>query len=101
MANIIKHKGTVENIDGSLYRVRIQQTSACASCSAKGYCSSSDSKEKIIEVYDSSNSYKVGEERTSDIKENSHLSIAFCFQRDRIASQIFASSSSCKRSSGY
>ena len=48
MANIIKHKGTVENIDGSLYRVRIQQTSACASCSAKGYCSS--------------NSYKVGEE---------------------------------------
>ena len=62
MANIIKHKGTVENIDGSLYRVRIQQTSACASCSAKGYCSSSDSKEKIIEVYDSSNSYKVGEE---------------------------------------
>ena len=48
MANTIKHQGIVENISGSHLQVRIVQTSACASCSIKGHCSSSDTKEKII-----------------------------------------------------
>jgi sigma-E factor negative regulatory protein RseC len=50
MANVITHQGVVENTDGSRISVRITQTSACASCSVSGYCSSADSKEKIIEV---------------------------------------------------
>lgn len=61
MANIIKHHGIVENIDGSHIRVRIMQTSACISCSAKGYCSSADSKEKIVDVYDAINTYHPGD----------------------------------------
>ncbi len=62
MANIIQHRGIVENINGSQIRVRIVQASACAACSAKGHCGSADSKEKIVDVIDESHSYKLGEE---------------------------------------
>ena len=50
MADIIKHQGIVENINGSHVKVRIVQTSACAACSAKGHCASVDTKEKLIDV---------------------------------------------------
>lgn len=62
MANVIKHKGTVESINGSLVKVKILQTSACVSCSVKGYCSSADSREKLVDVYESGHSYKPGDE---------------------------------------
>ncbi len=52
MTNIIEHRGTVENINGSHIQVRIVQTSACSSCSIKGHCNASESKEKLIDVYD-------------------------------------------------
>ena len=51
MSDIIQHQGTVESIDGCHIRVRIVQTSACASCVAHKYCNSSESKEKMIDVY--------------------------------------------------
>ena len=60
--NTIKHLGIVENIEGSHLSVRIVQTSACAACSAKGHCSSADSKDKIIDIIDTAaSSYRVGE----------------------------------------
>ena len=60
--NTIKHLGIVENIQGSHLLVRIVQTSACAACSAKGHCSSADSKDKIIDIIDTAaSSYRVGE----------------------------------------
>lgn len=61
--NTIKHLGIVENIQGAHLSVRIVQTSACAACSAKGHCSSADSKDKIIDITDAdaSSSWKVGE----------------------------------------
>ena len=60
--NTIKHLGIVENIQGSHLSVRIVQTSACAACSAKGHCSSADSKDKIIDIIDTAaSSYRVGE----------------------------------------
>ena len=52
MANTIRHQGIVENINGSHLQVRIIQTSACASCSVKGHCSSTDTKEKLIDITD-------------------------------------------------
>ncbi len=52
MAENIKHQGIVENIDGTHMQVRIVQTSACASCSIKGHCTSADTKEKLIDVTD-------------------------------------------------
>ena len=60
--NTIKHLGIVENMQGSHLSVRIVQTSACAACSAKGHCSSADSKDKIIDIIDTAaSSYRVGE----------------------------------------
>ena len=62
MSNIIKHQGTIENINGPYMKVRIVQTSACSSCSIKGHCNASESKEKIIDVYDmQSSTYKIGQ----------------------------------------
>lgn len=52
MTDTIRHQGVVENISGALIQVRIVQTSACATCSIKGHCSSADSKEKLIDVTD-------------------------------------------------
>lgn len=62
MANTIKHQGIVENINGSHLQVRIIQTSACASCSVKGHCSSADTKEKLIDITDAdASSYQPGD----------------------------------------
>ena len=62
MADIIKHRGIVEKVDGSHIVVRIVQTSACSACSAKGLCNASESKEKQIDVYEAKPSYQIGEE---------------------------------------
>ena len=51
MSDIIEHQGTVESIVGSHIRVRIVQTSACATCAAHKFCNSSESKEKMIDVF--------------------------------------------------
>lgn len=62
MADIIKHQGVVENINGSHITVRIVQSSACSTCSAKGHCSSADTKEKLVDVVtDDASSYKPGD----------------------------------------
>ena len=62
MADIIKHRGVVEKIEGTHVVVRIVQTSACSACSAKGLCNASESKEKQIDVYGVQSSYRIGEE---------------------------------------
>ena len=62
MADIIKHRGIVEKVQGSHVTVRIVQTSACSACSAKGLCNASESKEKQIDVYEANPSYQIGEE---------------------------------------
>lgn len=50
MAEKIRHTGIVDSVDSEGVRVRILQTSACASCKVSGYCNASESKEKVIEV---------------------------------------------------
>lgn len=63
MTNVIKHRGIVENIEGSHVQVRIIQTSACSACSAKGHCNASESKEKLVDVYETKGyPYQKGEE---------------------------------------
>ena len=62
MADIIKHRGRVESVNGSHIVVRIIQTSACSACSIKGHCNASESKEKLIDVYEAGASYQIGEE---------------------------------------
>lgn len=61
MKNTIHHSGVVEKIDGRTVYVKIVQQSACAGCHAKSMCMAADSKEKIIEVSDSSGIYHMNE----------------------------------------
>lgn len=64
MTNTIQHEGVIREIGDSVIRVNIIQATACSSCSAKGYCSSSESKEKFIDIpYPNAQStnYKVGD----------------------------------------
>lgn len=62
MAKTIKHQGVIENIEGSHIQVRILQTSACASCSIKGHCTSVDVDVKLIDIHTSdAHTYQVGE----------------------------------------
>ena len=51
MGNKIEHQGIIESIDMNHITVRILQTSACSDCHVKSLCSSSESKEKLIDIY--------------------------------------------------
>lgn len=51
MSNNITHSGIIDAIEGDCVKVRILQTSACASCKVAGHCNASESKEKIVDVY--------------------------------------------------
>lgn len=57
MSNTIDHPGIIQKIEGNRIFVKIVQQSACTDCHAKGICSASDSKDKIIEITDYSNAY--------------------------------------------
>jgi sigma-E factor negative regulatory protein RseC len=61
MKSIIHHCGVVEKISGHSVYVKIVQQSACAGCHAKSMCMAADSKEKVIEIPDSSDLYHVNE----------------------------------------
>ena len=50
MTQLIRHPGVVESTGKQVLRVRIVQTSGCAACRAKGYCSSADVREKLVDV---------------------------------------------------
>ncbi|MGE0089261.1 MAG: SoxR reducing system RseC family protein [Bacteroidales bacterium] len=66
----IEHKGIIDSINGNKISVSFIALSGCASCHAKGYCSTSEMKEKSVEVYDFSNLYKVGDEVTVVLKQS-------------------------------
>ena len=59
--DIIQHEGIVESIGADSVSVRILQASACSSCSARGLCRSSESKEKLIEARGHYPTLKVGD----------------------------------------
>ena len=62
MAEVIKHDGIVDSIEGDCIHVRIVQASACAACGAKSLCSAAESKEKIVDVYGAdTTAYRVGQ----------------------------------------
>ena len=50
MDNRIEHNGIVEDVKADCVQVKILQVAACAECKAKSLCSTSESKEKVIEV---------------------------------------------------
>lgn len=58
---MIEHEGTIENISENQYTIRIMQTTACSECHAKGACLAADTKEKIVDVIDTSGKFKLNE----------------------------------------
>ena len=61
--DVVKHSGVIQQIDGNFLQVKIVQTTACSSCNIKSHCTSSESKEHLIKVYDKEAScYHVGDE---------------------------------------
>lgn len=58
---MIEHEGIVEKISENHITIRILQQSACSACHAKGACMAADSKEKLIEVKDTSAHYCLNE----------------------------------------
>ena len=61
MSKNITHDGVVVGIDGQDVLVMIVQHSACAGCHAKGACTASDSKDKIIIAKSRGEAYQIGE----------------------------------------
>jgi sigma-E factor negative regulatory protein RseC len=58
---MIEHEGTIVNIDGNQYTIRITQSTACSECHAKGACIAADTKVKIVDVLDTSGRFKLNE----------------------------------------
>ena len=61
MKEVIQHLGIVESVCSGHVVVRVMQASACGSCAAAELCRSSESKEKLIDVYGSYPELQVGQ----------------------------------------
>ena len=61
MENKIKHVGIVEAVEGECVKVRISQSSACASCKVSKQCNASEKKDKTIDVYTANPGFIVGD----------------------------------------
>ena len=64
MQNTIEHQGVIISKDDKIARVKIEQTSACASCHVKSVCGASDKPEKIIDANIMDDTLKVGDQVT-------------------------------------
>ncbi|MCH5175172.1 MAG: SoxR reducing system RseC family protein [Prevotellaceae bacterium] len=52
MTDKIEHQGRVEMVEDGHVRVSIMQQAACVGCKARSMCTSSENKERIIDVYE-------------------------------------------------
>lgn len=67
---MIEHEGIIEKINGQLVTVRILQQSACSACHAKGTCMAADSKEKLVDIVDTSGRYHLNQRVFIEGKES-------------------------------
>ncbi len=58
---MIEHEGTIDNINGNEYTIRITQSTACSECHAKNACIAADTKVKMVDVKDTSGLFKMNE----------------------------------------
>ena len=61
MQNTIEHQGVIVAIDDKFAHVKIEQTSACASCHVKSMCGAYEKAEKVIDAHISDSTLKVGD----------------------------------------
>lgn len=52
MKGYIEHSGVIDSINDTHIRVHIVQAAACSGCKAKSLCTSSEVKDKYIDVHD-------------------------------------------------
>ncbi len=64
MTNTIEHQGFIVEINDNIAHVKIEQTSACASCHVKTMCGASETAEKIIDAHIRDNTLKAGDQVT-------------------------------------
>lgn len=70
----IRHQARIISIKGDVVELKITSQSACSSCLAKGFCTLSESKEKIIVIKDPKvSTLKIGEEVDIAISLNSGI----------------------------
>lgn len=62
MQNSIEHQGVITSIDGNIAHVKIEQTSACASCHVKSICGAADKTDKIVDAIISDSNLKIGDQ---------------------------------------
>lgn len=67
---MIEHTGIILSIENNVAEISLKQTSACASCHAKGACTSSDVKERQITSTLNRSDYNVGEEVQVNLQTN-------------------------------
>lgn len=70
MSKTITHDGVVIKTDGQKVHVQIVSHSACSGCHARGACTASDSKEKVIIAESEGVQYNIGD-RVTIIGSNS------------------------------
>jgi len=71
IASQIQHDGIIQKINEQSIDVSIISMAACTSCHAKGACSASDMKEKIVQVKPiEGQEYQIGEQVTITIKQS-------------------------------
>lgn len=65
MSEIISHEGIIETIEHGHARVRFIQTSACSGCKLASSCTSSEAKDKVVDVFcDNVGEFSIGEKVT-------------------------------------
>lgn len=62
MQNTVEHQGVIISIDDKVAHVKIEQTSACASCHVKSVCGASEKSEKIVDANLLDTSLKIGDQ---------------------------------------
>lgn len=58
---MIQHEGIIQKIEGNHITVRILQLAACSDCHAKSACLAAESKEKTVDIFDSSGQFTLNE----------------------------------------
>lgn len=78
MENNVKQWAIIEKIEGNTICVRMVQKSACSSCSAKGHCNASESKEKVFQIENTTGEhYVVGQRVMCSIQASLGLKAVF------------------------
>ncbi len=58
---MIEHQGVITNISNNIVSVKIVQRSACSDCHVKSACMAADSKEKVVDIVDCSDNFKIND----------------------------------------